>query len=107
MVQYRNSMKRQPKKKPSDQLCVGEVCAPRDVVDMLGWLGTFSILAAYATASFGLIIFNGPLYQGLNLFGALGIIMSSLPRKAYQATILNLCWTAIAIVTLLRIIIQR
>jgi hypothetical protein len=39
------------------------------------------------------------------LFGALGIILSNLPRKAYQATILNLAWAAVAIIALLKMVI--
>ncbi len=93
------------KKKKSDLLCAAGVCAPKDVVDALGWLGALAILLAYAASSFGLASMADPVYQGLNLFGALGIVISSLPRKAYQATVVNLIWTAIALIALLKTII--
>ncbi|MBI5654501.1 hypothetical protein HZC53_02520 [Candidatus Uhrbacteria bacterium] len=92
-------------KKKTDLLCVADICAPKDIVDSLGWIGAISILAAYAAMSFGFVYPTSPLYQGLNLFGALGIVMSSLPRKAYQATTLNLVWAAIALIALLRMVI--
>lgn len=93
------------KKKKIDLLCVADVCAPKDVVDFLGWSGALAILAAYAATSFGLISPADPVYQGLNLFGSLGIIMSSLPRKAYQSTVLNVIWAAVAVIVLLKMVI--
>lgn len=92
-------------KKKIGLLCVADICAPKDIVDSLGWIGAISILAAYAAMSFGLVYPTSPLYQGLNLFGALGIVMSTLPRKAYQATALNLVWAAIAILALLKMVV--
>jgi len=93
------------KKKRLDLLCVADACAPKDVVDGLGWIGAIAILLAYAALSLDLVRPVSPVYQGLNLFGALGIILSNLPRKAYQATILNLAWAAVAIIALLKMVI--
>jgi len=69
----------------------------------LGWAGALAILTAYGGSSFGLISSADASYQGLNLFGALGVVVSSLPRKAYQATALNAVWSAIAFVALFRL----
>ncbi len=93
------------KKKKIDLLCVADVCAPKDVVDGLGWIGAIAIVIAYGSTSFGLVSTADPVYQGLNLFGALGVVMSSLPRRAYQATALNIVWAAVAIIALLKMVI--
>lgn len=93
------------KKKGVDLICVADICVPKDVVDSLGWIGAIAILVAFGSSSFGLISPSDPVYQGLNLFGALGIVMSSLPRKAYQATALNLVWAAVAMIALLKMVI--
>lgn len=92
------------KRTKAKSACWLEACRPLDIVDALGWAGALSILSAYAAASYGYLGAGDPLYQGLNLMGALGIVISSLPRKAYQATALNLVWAAVALIALVRMI---
>ncbi len=68
------------------------------LVELCGWYGMAAILLAYALVSFSAISATSLTYQILNGTGALGIVLISLRRKAYQPAVLNLIWFLIAIV---------
>lgn len=73
-------------------------------VEAFGWYGITAILSAYALVSFSFVEVNDILYQVLNGTGALGVVIVSLNKKAYQPAVLNIIWTLIAVVAILRII---
>ena len=75
------------------------------LVDFLGWYGTMAILSAYALNSFAILDASGLLYQLLNGTGALGIVVVSLKKKAWQPALLNLVWMVIAAIVLLRLLV--
>lgn len=75
------------------------------LAEIAGWYGTTAIVGAYALVSFGLIDAEGITYQILNLSGALGIIVISNVKKVRQTIVLNLFWSAIAIVALVRLLL--
>jgi len=62
------------------------------VVEIIGWLGITAILTGYLLVTFNLIISQSIQFQGLNLFGALGVIISSWAKKNYQIVVLNVIW---------------
>lgn len=69
-----------------------------------GWYGTAAILGAYALTSFGVLKSTDIWYQLLNLTGAVGIVVISLQKKAYQPGVLNIIWAVIAAVAILKIV---
>ncbi len=71
--------------------------------EIIGWYGTVAIISAYALNSFNFIGTNSPTYQILNATGAIGIVVISLLKKAYQPAVLNMIWTIIAIVAVIKI----
>ena len=71
-------------------------------VQAVGWGGAVAILAAYFLNSAGLVP-NGWIYQGLNLFGSLGVVAVSLHTGATPPAALNACWAIIAIVAIVRL----
>ena len=73
--------------------------------EIIGWYGTIAIVGAYALLSFNAISSESLTYQLLNATGALGIVVISFKKKAYQPGVLNIIWTAIAIVAIIKIII--
>lgn len=75
------------------------------IEELIGWYGTVAIVLAYGLNSFELLSSSSVLYQVLNATGALGIVYISFKKKAYQPGVLNLIWTGIALVALLKIII--
>ena len=73
--------------------------------EIIGWYGTVAIILAYAMLSFGMMTSNSFIYQLLNFTGAIGIVMISLIKKAYQPAALNIIWAVIGLIALLKLII--
>lgn len=71
------------------------------LLEVAGWYGTAAILAAYALSSFG-VLAQGPLYQVLNLTGALGVGAICWHKRTWQAFWLEAVWGAVAFAALLR-----
>lgn len=76
----------------------------KKTAELLGWYGIIAILIAYALVSFKLISGDGWTYQLLNLTGSLGIIAISIVKGVRQSVVLNIVWSAIAIVAIIRLI---
>lgn len=74
-------------------------------VEVAGWYGTIVIVGAYALTSFGILKTSDLLYELLNLTGALGIVVESLSKKDYQPGVLNIIWTLIALIAILKILL--
>lgn len=72
--------------------------------DVLGWYGTFAIMAAYFANSFGILNAHTITYQTLNASGALGIVLVSYVKRAYQPMILNVMWFLIGVVAIASLI---
>jgi hypothetical protein len=72
--------------------------------EIIGWYGTIAIVLAYALLSFNIISSNMLIYQILNGTGALGIVLISLKKKAYQPGVLNIIWVAIALIAIINIL---
>lgn len=79
----------------------------RSLVDeCIGWYGTVAIVLAYALSSFGVVSAQNIWYQILNGTGAVGIVYISFKKKAYQPGVLNIVWTAIAGIAIIRILLS-
>jgi hypothetical protein len=75
------------------------------LIEIFGWYGTIAIVAAYALISFGLLSSENIWYQILNCTGAIGIVIISFSKKTYQPGVLNLIWTVIALVAIVKILV--
>lgn len=75
------------------------------IEEVIGWYGAIAIVGAYALLSFDVISAGSMAYQLLNATGALGIVVISFKKKAYQPGVLNIIWTVIAMVAIIKIII--
>jgi len=74
------------------------------LIETCGWYGAFAILGAYALSSFAILSPHSLSYQILNLTGAIGIVLVSLYKKAYQPGVLNIIWTVIALIAIINIL---
>ncbi len=72
--------------------------------DLLGWLGTGAILAAYGLITFNYIGPTSLVFLGLNGAGAAGLGYCSYRKKDYEPVVLNLVWIIIAIIGLVRVL---
>jgi hypothetical protein len=73
--------------------------------ELFAWYGVAVILIAYALVSFDLLASDSLTYQILNATGAAGVMIISFMRRAYQPVVLNLVWTLIAVVAIVRIVV--
>lgn len=75
-------------------------------VEIFGWYGTCAIILAYTLVSFSILSATSTWYQVLNGTGAIGIIIVSFTKKAYQPAVLNIIWALIALVAVLKILVR-
>lgn len=78
----------------------------RMMLDIFGWYGAVAILAAYFLNSFGMLGADSLAYQLLNVTGAIGIVLVSYVRRAYQPMALNAVWTVIGLAALLKMFMR-
>ena len=78
----------------------------KDIIEIVGWVGTVAIVIGYFFVSFGLLSGTSFVFQLLNLFGAIGVIIVCFYKKTYQPAVLNILWALIAFVAALQIILK-
>lgn len=71
-------------------------------IDSSGWLAAILILGSYTLLSFGKIRSLSPIYQWMNILGALGFIINCAWNGAWPSVALNVAWMAIGIYALRR-----
>lgn len=72
------------------------------VFEVIGWVGTVLLIAAYFLLSIGRIP-NGRAYQLFNLFGAIGLLINGAVHGAWPSVILNIVWSGIGVFSLIQL----
>ncbi len=67
------------------------------LVDLIGWIGAGLIVLAYYLVSTKKTKSDSSIYQLLNLFGAVALIINTYVKGAIPSTVLNVVWAFIAI----------
>jgi hypothetical protein len=75
-------------------------------IEWYAWYGTCAIILAYALLSFSMLKSTDLTYQILNGTGALGLVINAFGDKDYQAGVLNIVWTIIACVAIIKIFLM-
>jgi hypothetical protein len=70
------------------------------LIDILGWSGSIVYLLAYALVSLKKTEGDSLLYQGMNIFAGVLLVIYTLSLGAYATTGLNVVWTVIGLFTL-------
>lgn len=70
------------------------------LIAVIGWSGAAIILAAYLLLSTGRLTGQSPLYQWMNVVGAVCFIINSSYNGALPSAALNVVWAAIGLYTL-------
>ena len=65
--------------------------------DWVGLLGTVMILGGFALLQAGKLSGTGLVYQLLNLFGAIGILLSLLGKFNLSVFLLEIAWVAVSL----------
>jgi len=80
----------------------------RKVLDeAIGWYGAVALLVAYALLSFRVLSSQKIIYQVLNFTGALGIVYICLRKGTYPPGVLNIVWSIVALIALVRLLHSR
>jgi hypothetical protein len=74
------------------------------LIELFGWYGAAGLILGYALNSLGILSATSIWYQLLNLTAALGIVVVSFYKRAYQPGILNAVWACIALIAITRIL---
>ena len=69
-------------------------------IDILGWMASATYLAANGLNSTKKINSDSSIYQGMNIFAGVTMILYTLHHEAYSATALNSIWALIGVITL-------
>ncbi|WP_433875264.1 CBU_0592 family membrane protein [Sinomonas atrocyanea] len=70
-------------------------------IDLIGWAAALSMLGAYASLSLGWIS-SGAAFQGVNLAGSAAFMVNSWYHGAMPSVALNIAWSGISAIALLR-----
>ena len=70
------------------------------IIDILGWTGSILYLLAYALVSAKKTEGDSIVYQGMNIFAGILLVVYTLALGAYATTGLNAVWVAIGLLTL-------
>lgn len=71
-------------------------------VELSGWTAALLILGSYTLLSFGKIQARSPIYQCMNIVGAIGFIINCAWSGAWPSVALNVVWLGIAVYALRR-----
>jgi len=77
------------------------------LIDILGWVGSVEVVAAYGLNSYQKIKSDSLTFQLLNLTGAIFLIINSIYKEAYPFTFINTVWSVIAMVAIMGIVKKK
>ena len=69
-------------------------------INVLGWVGVVTLLSAYWLVSTQKAMGDSRTYQGMNLLGAILVLVNSSYYGAYPSVGVNAAWIAIGVYTL-------
>lgn len=69
-----------------------------------GWFGSAMILIAYGLMSLGLLSGDSAIYHGMFLIGSTGLALITYRHRAFQSFTVNIIFTALAIIALIRVL---
>lgn len=72
------------------------------LIDIVGWVGVLSLLAAYGLVSMKKVEGDSAVYQSLNLAGSAFLILNSFHYRAFPSVGVNVAWVGIAVYTMVR-----
>ncbi len=77
------------------------------LIDIIGWIGSIEVIAAYGLNSYQKIKTDSVLFQLLNLTGALFLIVNTIYYRAYPSAFINIVWVIIALLSLGRLFLKK
>jgi hypothetical protein len=75
-------------------------------IDVLGWIGSVEVIAAYALNSYQRMKSDSLYFQLLNLTGAIFLIINTVYYCAYPSAFINVVWVVIATIAIGRMLLK-
>jgi len=76
-------------------------------IDILGWIGSIEVVAAYGLNSSQKIKSDALSFQLLNLTGSVFLIINSIYKEVFPFTFINSVWAVIAVVAIVGILKKK
>ena len=73
------------------------------LLNVLGWIGAFLLLLAYAMVSFKKLEADSQTYQLMNIMASVLLLVNTIYYGAYPSSFVNAVWTVIAFFAILTI----
>lgn len=77
------------------------------LINVLGWVGSFEVLLAFGLNTYQKIESKSLWYLLLNLTGGIFLIIYSYYYSAYANTFINVIWSIVASIALIRIAVNK
>jgi len=77
------------------------------LIDIIGWIGSVEVIAAYGLNSYQKIKSDSLLFQLLNLTGAIFLIVNTIYYSAYPSAFINIVWVIIALLAIGKMIVKK
>jgi len=77
------------------------------IIDIIGWVGSVQVIAAYGLNSYQKIKSNSLLFLLLNFFGGICLIVYTIYYSAFANTFINVVWVIIAIPALIKFAVTK
>jgi hypothetical protein len=77
------------------------------IVDIIGWIGSIEVIAAYGLNSYQKIKSDSLLFQFLNLTGGIFLIINTIYYSAYPSAFINVVWVIIASIAIAQLVRKR
>ena len=74
----------------------------KTLIDIIGWLGSVCVVAAYFSVSYDRFKMSPFLYQLSNAAGSFCLIINTAYYRAYPSASVNIIWLFIALIALVR-----
>ena len=71
-------------------------------IEIIGWLGSILVVAAYALNIYGKLSSESIPYYALNIAGSAGLIINTVYHHAIPSVVVNVVWIGIALVALFK-----
>jgi hypothetical protein len=77
------------------------------LIDIIGWIGSVEVIAAYALNSYQKLKSDSLLFQLLNLTGAASLIINTIYYHAYPSAFINVVWVIIALFAIGKMMLEK
>lgn len=74
------------------------------LVDILGWIGSIAVVAAYGLNSYQKIKSDSWTFLTMNIVGGVFLTVYTIYKEAYANTFINIVWVIIAVPALVRVL---